>query len=563
MTLSPATVTSSFNAWRQQLQSKLRTLPGIPVIFAGALSVALVVVLALWAKAPEYKALYNTLSDQDGGLIISSLNQMNVPYKVDDKSGALMVPAESVRELRLKLAEQGLPKGGSNGFELLDNEKFGISQFSEQVNFQRALEGELERTIESLSAVKTARVHLALPKPSVFIREEQLPSASVTLELRPARALDDGQVNAIVHMVSSSVSRLPPGNVTVIDQNGNLLTSPGLNGQGPDRVRLKYAAEVERNIRQRIENILAPMVGAGNVRAQVTAQINFDRQEQTEERYGPNATPDKKAIRSQQTSDNQQNGGALPGGVPGALTNQPSPAATAPITTPVPATGAASAQGKSATPAVKTTTTAKDPVPINQQSSHDATTNYELDKTVLHTRLNSGTLRRLSVAVVVNYQQDDKGVPRPLPAGVLKQIEALTREAMGFSEQRGDSLNLVNAQFTPDEDKVGRFWEQPEFMTQMISAGRWLVVALVAFLLYRKVVRPVIDKQKQIRDEENAAAETTPPPEEPQDNGMQETARKAQQRINSEILSQRVREMSENDPQIVALLIRGWMGNEL
>ncbi len=563
MTLSPTTVSASFNAWRQQLWSKLRPLPGIPLIFAGAISVALIVVLALWAKAPEYKTLYNTLSDQDGGLIISSLNQMNVPYKVDEKSGALRVPAESVRELRLKLAEQGLPKGGTNGFELLDNEKFGISQFSEQVNFQRALEGELERTIESLSAVKTARVHLALPKPSVFIREEQLPSASVTLELRPARALDEGQVNAIVHMVSSSVSRLPPGNVTLIDQNGNLLTSPGLNGQGPDTIRLKYAAEVERNIRQRIENILAPVVGSGNVRAQVTAQINFDRQEQTEERYGPNNAPEKKSIRSQQISDNQQNGGTLPGGVPGALTNQPSPAATAPIDTPPPAAGAANPPGKTAPVPVKTTTTAQAAPPAHQQSSHDATTNYELDKTVLHTQLNSGTIQRLSVAVVVNYQEDDKGSPRPLPADVLKQIEALTREAMGFSDKRGDSLNLVNARFTTKEDKVGRFWEQPEFIELAISAIRWLVVALVAFLLYRKVVRPLMEKQKQIRDEEKAVAENAPPPEEPQDSGMQETARKAQQRINTEVLSQRVREMSENDPQIVALVIRGWMGNEL
>ena len=561
MTLSPTTVSASFNAWRQQLRSKLRTLPGVPLIIAGAVSVALVVVLALWAKAPEYKVLYNSLSDQDGGLIISSLNQMNVPYKLDDKSGALKVPAESVRELRLKLAEQGLPKGGTSGFELLDNEKFGISQFSEQVNFQRALEGELERTIESLSVIKTARVHLALPKPSVFIREQQLPSASVTLELRPGRALDDGQVNAIVHMVSSSVSRLPTGNVTVIDQNGNLLTSAGINGQGPDTLRLKYTAGIERNIRQRIENILTPVVGSGNVRAQVTAQVNFDRQEQTEERYRPNNVPGKQAIRSQQTSDNQQNGGPLAGGVPGALTNQPSPAATAPIETPEPA--AASSQNKAESAPAKTTPPAKMPAPVNQQSSHDATTNYELDKTIRHTQLNIGTLQRLSVAVVVNYQEDDKGSPRPLPADVLKQINALTREAMGFSEKRGDSLNLVNARFSTEADRPGRFWERPEFTEQMISSGRWLLVALVAFILYRKMVKPLINKQKQVREEEKDARDNAPLAEEPADSSMQETARKAQQRINTEILSQRVREMSENEPQIVALVIRGWMGKEL
>ncbi|VTR43139.1 Flagellar M-ring protein [Serratia fonticola] len=206
------------------LWNRLRANPKIPLLIAASAAIAIVVALTLWAKSPDYRVLYSNLNDRDGGAIVTQLTQMNIPYRFTENGSALMIPAEKVHETRLRLAQQGLPKGGAVGFELLDQEKFGISQFSEQINYQRALEGELSRTIESLGPVQNARVHLALPKPSLFVREQKNPSASVTLTLQPGRTLDDGQINAVVYMVSSSVAGLPPGNVTVVDQAGRLLT---------------------------------------------------------------------------------------------------------------------------------------------------------------------------------------------------------------------------------------------------------------------------------------------------------------------------------------------------
>src|SRR5471030_2018646 len=315
----------------EPLLERLRIHPKVFAAIAAAAAIALVVVLALWAKSPDYRVLYSNISDRDGGDIVAQLTQMNVPYRFEEQGTAIMVPAESVHETRLKLAGLGLPKGGSVGFELMDQEKFGISQFSEQINYQRALEGELSRTIETLGPVQTARVHLAIPKPSLFVREQKNPSASVTLNLQSGRALDDGQINAIVYMVSSSVSGLPPANVTVVDQSGHLLTQSDNNGRDLNAAQLKFANEVEGRLQRRIEAILQPVVGNGNIHAQITAQIDYAVREQTDENYQPNGTPDKAAVRSRQLSTNDQIGGSGVGGVPGALSNQPTAPATAPI----------------------------------------------------------------------------------------------------------------------------------------------------------------------------------------------------------------------------------------
>lgn len=247
--------------------NRLRANPKIPLIVAGSAAVAVMVALILWAKAPDYRTLFSNLSDQDGGAIVSQLTQMNIPYRFSEASGAIEVPADKVHELRLRLAQQGLPKGGAVGFELLDQEKFGISQFSEQVNYQRALEGELSRTIETIGPVKGARVHLAMPKPSLFVREQKSPSASVTVNLLPGRALDEGQISAIVHLVSSAVAGLPPGNVTLVDQGGHLLTQSNTSGRDLNDAQLKYASDVEGRIQRRIEAILSPIVGNGNIHA--------------------------------------------------------------------------------------------------------------------------------------------------------------------------------------------------------------------------------------------------------------------------------------------------------
>ena len=329
-----ATATSAPQNKSLEWLNRLRANPKIPLMVAAAAAVAIVVAMVLWAKSPDYRTLYSNLSDQDGGAIVTQLTQMNIPYRFSENGGALEVPADKVHELRLRLAQQGLPKGGAVGFELLDQEKFGISQFSEQVNYQRALEGELARTIETLGPVKTARVHLAMPKPSLFVREQKSPSASITVNLAPGRAMDDGQITAIVHLVSSAVAGLPPGNVTVVDQSGRLLTQSNTAGRDLNDAQLKYASDVESRVQRRIESILAPIVGNGNVHAQVTAQIDFANKEQTEEQYQPNGDASQAVLRSRQTNESEQVGGSYPGGVPGALSNQPAPANAAPITTP-------------------------------------------------------------------------------------------------------------------------------------------------------------------------------------------------------------------------------------
>jgi len=454
------------------------------LLVAIAIVIAFMAAFWLWSQQPDYRVLFSNFSDKDGGAIVASLEKMNIPYKFTDGGSAILVPAASVHQARLKLATEGLPKGGNVGFELLENQKFGVSQFIEQVNFQRALEGELERSIQTISAVSEARIHLAIPKSSVFVRDKQEPTASVVLNLRGGRTLDAQQVGAIVHLVASSVPNLPAKNVTVVDQNGNLLSdmSKKLGPNNLDPSQLKYIEDIQQSISRRIEAIITPIVGANNVKAQASAEIDFSRVEQAAESYKPNQNPTDAAIRSQQTNEAETLNGAEKGGVPGALTNQPPADATAPIE------GGADPNS-----------TGANATPINKQKN--STTNFEVDKTVRYVQQNVGGIKRLNVAVVVNNMPvvgaDGKVTYRALTDAEKTQINDLAMQAMGFNKERGDELTVVNSPFAVEAVEpvpVVPLWQNPEAIEYAKDSLRFLIGLIVLIMMYKKVVKPLVTK---------------------------------------------------------------------
>ncbi len=519
---------SAFN----QLSSgqKLGLIIGIAAI------IALVVGGVLWYRTPTYQVLFSNLSDRDGGAVIAALQQMNVPYKTEGAS-TILVPMEQVYEVRLKLASQGLPKGSVVGFELMEGQKLGVSQFVEQVNYQRALEGELTRSIQSLSAVQGARVHLAIPRPSVFLRDQQKPSASVLLNLGGGRRLDPAQVSGIVHLVASSVPDLSPENVTVVDQNGNLLTGPetAFRKAGLDPSQLEYLHQVEASYAKRIEAILAPIVGPDNVRAQVTAELDFSQSEQTAESYKPNPAPQEAAVRSLQSRETI-GPAAAPAGVPGALSNQPPGAASAPITGPA----QAGAQ----------------PGGALTQGQKEQTVNYEVDKTIRHVKQPAGAVKRLSAAVVVNYRKttakDGKVSVAPLSQAELAQINNLVKEAMGFNAQRGDSVNVVNAAFNlpgPEKVEAAPFYETPWFQSAGLGALKFLAIATIIWVLVFMVLRPIL------RD-----LARPPAPALPVEEAAGEPAAPAQAGYEQNLAA--VRELARQNPSVVANVVREWVSKE-
>lgn len=515
-------------------------------IIALSMVAAIVVAGWTWTRTPTFAVLFTNISERDGGNVIAALQQMNVPFRFSESGGAILVPQQQVHELRMRLASQGLPKGGLVGFELMETQKLGMSQFIEQINFQRALEGELSRSIQSLAAVQGARVHLAIPKQTGFMRDDQKPSASVVLNIHPGRNLDPNQVAGIAHMVASSVPHLPAANVSVIDQNGNLLSSEKSSGRGAglDATQLKYVQEIEASTVRRIETILAPLVGPGNFRAQVTADVDFSQSEQVAETYKPNP-PAESSIRSQQVSENGS-GSPQAAGVPGALSNQPPVPATAPLTAP-PAPGTPGAPGATATAAAAAAA-------ANAAAGRrDATTNYELDKTIRHVRQPVGAIKRLSVAVVVNHRkevaQDGKAGFKPLAAKEMTQINDLVKEAMGYNKDRGDTLIVQNSPFaTGDKEEVPEtpFWKNPTLIGWVLEGLKYLIFAGLAAYLFFGVVKPflrkLMDRAAQIPAMREEAAYAAP------------GAASYDQKV------QAARDMARQEPKVVAGVIKDWVG---
>lgn len=478
--LNPLPTPASPN-WLQRLSAldraqRMRLGAGVALLVAAA------VAAVVMGRQPDYRVLFSNLGDKDGGAVVAQLSQMNVPYKYSEGGGAILIPAERVHDVRLRLATQGLPKGSVAGFELMESSKFGMTQFQERLNFQRGLEGELTRSIQALSSVQSARVHLALPNQNGFFREQQKPSASVLVSLHPGRILDRAQLAGIVHLVASSVPELAPSAVSVLDDTGKLLSQSPDSAVGAEinAQQLLYVQQLEQQYSRRIMDILEPVVGRDNVKAQVTAEVDFSQTESTSEQFRPNQTPDSGAVRSQQVLESRGSATKTATGVPGAVANQPPAPSAAPINGANPAPNAGGQQGTE-----------------EQTNKRESTTNYEVDKTVKVVRGSTGAVKRLSAAVVVNYQSaEDKGktVAKALTPEQIEQMTALVRETIGFNRERGDSVNLMNTPFqvtaVPATDTP--LWKQPE-VVGLAKTFAWPVGAvLFAALVLMGLVRPAL-----------------------------------------------------------------------
>lgn len=476
-----------------------RSLKDIPVLrqlgtmLVLSIAIAGGIAMFFWAQKPNFASLYTGLADADAAQVADALRAAGIEYKLEPGTGAVTVAGDKVYEARMKLASQGLPKGSAQGMEMLGKEQgFGTSQFIENARYQLAQETELARSIGTLTTIKAARVHLALPKQSAFARNNDHASASVVIELYPGRSLDQGQVASIVHMVASSVPNLSPGNVTVIDQYGRLLTQDDPNSEAAQSAeQFDYTRRVEGDYVRRIEQLLTPMVGAGRLSAQVAADLDFSVTEEAHEAYNPNP----QAIRSEQTSEDTSRNGANPPaqGVPGATSNQPPSAAQA-----VPVNNAAAVAAAGQTPAAgtaTTATTAATDVPTSQTKT--ATRNYELDKTISHTRQSVGRVRRLSIAVLVDQipKANDKGelVPTALTADELAKVQALVREAVGFDEKRGDTVTVQNAPFLQSEaikpPPALPIWQQPEVRDYARQGLGAIVLLVLAFFVLKPMIK--------------------------------------------------------------------------
>jgi flagellar M-ring protein FliF len=526
---------------------------GVGVVLLVAAALAAVVL----GRQPDYRVLFSNLSDKDGGAIVAQLSQMNVPYKHADGGGAILVPSDRVHDVRLRLASQGLPKGSISGFELMEANRFGMTQFQERLNFQRGLEGELTRSIQALSSVQSARVHLALPNQNGFFREQQKPSASILVSLYPGRFLDRAQLAGIVHLVASSVSELAPSAVSVLDDTGKLLSqSPdGGASNGVDAQQLQYVQQIEQQYTRRIMDILEPVVGRDNVKAQVTAELDFSQTESTSEQYRPNQTPDTAAIRSQQVLENNETASSQAAGVAGAVANQPPAPSAAPINGANPAPTAAGQQA----------TTDKG------TAKRESTTNYEVDKTVRVVRGNNWAVKRVSAAVVVNYQSAEekgKAVTKALTPEQMEQMTALVRETIGFNKERGDSVNLMNAQFRMDAPAADNtpLWKQPETI-ELARSFAWPVgMSLFAALVLLGLVRPALKTLGKPRaipmagaqlDALEAETMQRPALPAPARDGEPQPVTPEQQRLED------ARALVRQNPMAVANIVKNWVNGDI
>lgn len=553
-TINPATgqmlPTTPLGAMQSNM-SRQPVMKQVGFLLAIAASIALGGYVMMWAISPSYQVLFSGMEPVESSEVITVLQQLNIDYKLDPATGALLVPASKVQGLRLKLAASGLPRSSSQGMDMLDEEQgFGTSQFVERARYKRATEQELARSIAELYNVSSARVHLAIPKQSVFVRERKSPSASVVVNLYAGRNLDRSQVEAITHMVASSISNMESKDVTVVNQKGKLLTQGDVEaGVGRSDSQMQYSQKIEKNYIRRIEDILSPIVGLDGVRAQVVAEIDFTVTEQTQERYNP----DFSAVRSEQLQEDNRVGAAGEFGVPGALSNQPPGGGVAPEV----ATGE---EGEA--------------IITQPGSSHKSSTrNFELDRTISHTRLAPGSIKRLSVAVLVDERRtrDAEGnvVSEALSESEMTRINALVMDAIGFNKARGDSLNIVNAPFLiPAEAEALpeiAIWQQawvPGLVKQILGG------LLVLFLIF-KVIKPAFKDLNTVPVTEGqlgADGEAMTPEQAAASaaggSSAEEMAKITTGSAEMEEQMNNVRSLVQQDPALVAQVVKNWTASD-
>lgn len=523
--------------------NRLTAMKQFGLVVGLAAVVAVVVMVLLWSQTPEFRPLYGHMTDAEAGDVVSVLEESLLPFKIDERTGTILVPSEKIHDIRLRLASQGIPRKTTTGFELLDKDQgFGVSQFREKKQYYRALEGELGKSVAALHGVKSARVHLAIPKQTVFMRKRKKPSASVLVDLRGGSVLEESRVSAIVHLVSASIPELEASKVTVVDQNGRLLTDQALSSQmGHTRKQFEYTRQVEESYILRIENILEPLMGPDGVRAQVKVELDFTEREQTAEDFSPDPI-----VRSEHKL-NESDRSKGPMGIPGALTNQPPGAGVAPE--------------KSG----ELTGVDSD---IDLRKRQERTRNYEIDKTIRHTRNAPGSVERLSVAVVVDdhRQRNVKGEVlkrTALNAAELAQITKLVKEAVGFQEARGDTVNVINAAFKRDVELLDevRFWEQDWFigLVKQILVGLFILALIFGVLspVLRNLIAkeeeelPLVEDSMELSDEEFAA--------------MEEAEREdlhIEQGESYEEYLELVRNFVAEQPEVATQVIKKWLGAE-
>jgi flagellar M-ring protein FliF len=533
-----------------------------------AMAVAAGVTVVLWSRGPTYSTLYANLGTQDQAQITQALDAAQIPYRMAPGSSAIEVPAERLNDARLKLAGQGLPEGGG-GFAMMDKDPgFGVSQFMENARYQHALEAELARTIAALRPVEAARVHLAVPRQSAFVRDHKGASASVFLQLKQGRRLEQEQIQAIVNLVASSIPDLEANQVTVVDQQGRLLSSP----EGHDQFAIREQQydmihRLEDDYAQRIEALLAPLVGPGKVRAQVVAQMDMAVTEEAHEQY----KPDSQIVRSEQSSESITKDGSGSQGVPGALTNQPPSAGVAqPPGSAAPATAKPAGASSAAATAAATSAIAGTSAGVTDSTSKQSTKNYEIDRTVAYTRQPAGRLRRVTVAVLIDNMRtagkDGKIKETPLSKEQLDHINQLVKDTVGYDQARGDSVNVVNASFTQEaaapaaegELESPRIWESPLFLDVAKIVGGLIVLVVLVLSVIRPLVKTLIGPtahQMSVAVLPRAVNEPIAPPALP-------GAAQAAAAVSHEQQVMQARTLVNQDPKRVAQVVRGWVAKD-